>query len=321
MIDEISHEDYGSFLNNLPPEKISVFNQVSWIDLYGDSLKVYGCFEKGNRCIAVFFVVSEIQSRVSMLKTPPYIPHCGLIHNNSASNAAKKMSNEKKVLAEIADFLSSRKEKITFLAFPPEFIDMQPFLWKKFKVTPQYTYQMSLGTSEADIEKRMSPERRNDVKRAIKEGISAERILDMVQVEKLIEKTFGRKKKDYDASFIHKILFDFSNEENSAAFLSSKDGVPMAASFFIHNGDKAYYLLGGYDHEKGHAAAGALALSTGIKWCRENGIKTFDFEGSMLPEVERYFRGFGPDLTSYYLVHKASKALEIALKFKKPELF
>jgi hypothetical protein len=45
--------------------------------------------------------------------------------------------------------------------------------------------------------------------------------------------------------------------------------------------------------------------------------KTFDFEGSMLPEVEKYFRGFGANLIPYYRVSKAKLAVDLALRFIK----
>jgi hypothetical protein len=52
------------------------------------------------------------------------------------------------------------------------------------------------------------------------------------------------------------------------------------------------------------------------------GIKYFDFEGSMLPQIEIFFRGFGGQLVPYYnRINKAKLPLEILLKFYKRELF
>ena len=58
-----------------------------------------------------------------------------------------------------------------------------------------------------------------------------------------------------------------------------------------------------------------------IKFAKKLGIKYFDFEGSMVPQIERYFRGFGGKLTPYYRINKAKLPLEILLKFYRRELF
>ena len=58
-----------------------------------------------------------------------------------------------------------------------------------------------------------------------------------------------------------------------------------------------------------------------IRHAKELGLKTFDFEGSVIPAIERYFRGFGGKLTPYYRVNKAWLPLEMALKLVKRQLF
>ena len=47
----------------------------------------------------------------------------------------------------------------------------------------------------------------------------------------------------------------------------------------------------------------------------------FKKERQSLPQIERYFRGFGGQLTPYYRVNKASLPIEILLKFIKREIF
>ncbi|UTW60870.1 GNAT family N-acetyltransferase [bacterium SCSIO 12741] len=284
-------------------------------------LKVFGLFEKEDFPKAAFLAYPDKKGPVKMLKTPPYASTCHLVMNNPGQNRVKRLSKEKKWMKEIAAFLKEHSKSIVFLAFPPEYIDFQPFLWEGLKVTPQYTYRLDLSKEVAELEKGMSPERRNDLKRATKDGVEVEAVSDINQVEILIQKTFDRKGKSFDQSFVSKVLQEFANEGNSIAFIAKYKGCFCATSFIIFNSNIAYYIFGGYDSETTHSGAGALTLWEAIKACRERGIKTFDFEGSMLPEVERYFRGFGGEITPYYLVHGSSKAMETLLKFRNPELF
>jgi hypothetical protein len=51
-----------------------------------------------------------------------------------------------------------------------------------------------------------------------------------------------------------------------------------------------------------------------IKVAKSKGVKTFDFEGSMIPGVEKFFRGFGGELTTYFAIQKIPMAYRVAAK-------
>ncbi|HOK80319.1 MAG TPA: GNAT family N-acetyltransferase, partial [bacterium] len=102
---------------------------------------------------------------------------------------------------------------------------------------------------------------------------------------------------------------------------SFKGAKAISAMLCIHNNSYAHYLLGGYDESSKHRGAGVLSMWEGIIYAKSLGLKYFDFEGSMVPEIEKYFRGFGGVLTPYFRVNKAKLPLEIFLKFYKRELF
>jgi hypothetical protein len=58
-----------------------------------------------------------------------------------------------------------------------------------------------------------------------------------------------------------------------------------------------------------------------IKAAKGLGLQTFDFEGSSIPAIERFFRGFGGRLAHHFTVSRAWLPLEMALKFSKRNLF
>nr|WP_243426332.1 GNAT family N-acetyltransferase [Caldicoprobacter guelmensis] len=168
----------------------------------------------------------------------------------------------------------------------------------------------------------MSVERRNDINKAIKDNLAVRKIDDYNIVKSLVLKTFSRQKKDVDNKYyLDKILFSFANDNNSFAFATFKEEIPIASAFCVYDRTTAYYLLGGYDHEFKHHGAGALAVWEAIKCSKELGLKYFDFEGSMIPQIERYFRGFGGELTAYFRINRAWLPLEVILKCYRRELF
>jgi hypothetical protein len=133
--------------------------------------------------------------------------------------------------------------------------------------------------------------------------------------------TFARQGKRLDKNAVDEILFGYADEGNSYAFTAHCEGRAIAACFVVHDQRTAYYLMGGYDERAGHHAAGPAAMFAAIRHAREMGLETFDFEGSVIPPIERYFRGFGGRLTPYLTVNRAWLPIEMLLKLRKRTLF
>ena len=304
--------------NILSEKSNSVFLSSKWLSLYGKELKCYGIFNKGGALVGGFaFKLEKKLGILNLYRNLAYSPTIGLFFEIKSQNKAKILSENKKVLKTFVDFIEKLPYHIITLYLPANHIDMQPFYWKNFKTIPNYTYIISLKKTTEEIEKNFSTERRNDIKKANKDGIETRICKDYNVVKSLILKTFDRKQTAADKKMIDKILFNFADETNSFAFVSYRDNLPIATSFCIYDSNTSYYLMGGYDSKNKHAGAGALAVSSAIKHSKELGINNFDFEGSMLPEVESYFRGFGGELTPYYSINKAKMPLELLLKFVK----
>lgn len=58
-----------------------------------------------------------------------------------------------------------------------------------------------------------------------------------------------------------------------------------------------------------------------IQHTQQLGLERFDFEGSVIPAIERYIRGFGGKLTPYFKVNKAWLPIELAMKFVNRNIF
>jgi hypothetical protein len=298
----------------------TIFNEQKWLMLYGNLLEHFGIFDKDNKLIGAFYLYKSVKFGITYYITPPYTPHIGLIYKNKTSNKANALTYNKTIISEIADFINVLPCSFLTIAFPLTIIDLQPFIWKKFKVTPNYTYQLDLSLSESELFQNMSSDKRNSLKKADKDGLKTIQVNDYKIVKQLILKTFSRKKKSVDSEFINKILNTFATSQNSFAFVSYNNDKPICAAFCILDNHTCYYLLGGYDNDNKHQAAGVIVIWQCILHAKQKNLKIFDFEGSMLPEVEKYFRGFGGNLIPYYRVSKAKLVVELGLKLIKKEL-
>lgn len=315
-IEHIDEEEYSTFVHG----RATIFHHPVWLKQYGSFLHLYGIYSN-DKLAGVFYAYVQKKGPFTFYRTPPFTPHIGLFIPNQSSNPAKRLSETKRLTKEVADFFQTKSMSLVSCVLPTDCVDTQPFTWNQFKTSVHYTYQAELSASAEELENNMAPEQRNRYKKAIRDGIVCVQTSDYKEVEKMVMKTFNRKSKELDETRLKSILFNFANADNSYAFIAQKEGKTIAASFCLTDQNKAYYLLGGYDPEFSHSGAGIACVYNSILHAKKSGKSIFDFEGSMLPEVESYFRSFGPKLIPYYGFHKAWLPLEFALKFIKRGLF
>jgi hypothetical protein len=316
----ISFEEKTKY-NRLAKEIGNIFNTLDWLKIFENKIKIFGIYENEKNLIGGFCLYEKRIFCFKIYQNPPFTPCIGPILQIEAQSPVTVMDRWKEAMGLMAKTIDSLPYSVISISLNRDVVDTQPFIWKKFKVIPGYTYILNLEEPIEDIQKRMSKERRNDVNKAITDMLVTRQISDFKIVRSLVLLTFSRQKKTINKFYLDKILFRFANKNNSFAFVAFDKEKPIAVTFCVYDKNTAYYLLGGYDCENKHHGAGALSIWEAIKYAKNLGLKYFDFEGSMIPSIERYFRGFGGKLTPYYRINKARLPLEIILKFFKRELF
>jgi len=81
-----------------------------------------------------------------------------------------------------------------------------------------------------------------------------------------------------------------------------------AAVFVVWQKQSAWYIAGGGDPSLRHSGAHSLVLWEAIQQVAQF-TDIFDFEGSMMPGVERFFREFGGIQTPYFTIQKGKPNL------------
>lgn len=297
-----------------------VFFSHEWLRLF-ENVKVFGFFNNNYELTGGFPFFYQHKFGFKILRNPFFTPYIGpflCITSKKPSNWLKK---QKEFLFQFAEFADKINIPIKSFNLSPSIVDMQPLIWRDFKVIPFYTYLLSLEQDIDDIFDSMDSDKKNLIRKGLKDELKIQKVNDYSIVYDLICKTFQRKNEKFDKDLVYKILFTFATKKNSFAFICYNSGLPISASFCIYDRNKAYYLLGGYDPKIKHNAAGVLTLWEAIKFSKSLDLQYFDFEGSMLPEIERFFRGFGGKLTPYYSVNKAYFIIEVFLKIFKRERF
>lgn len=301
---------------------LGVFGSQKWLSVYGNSLTIIGIYKDEHQLIGGFYYLNTKKYKFSFVKLPPYTPHCGLFFVSDSKNKSSANSFSKEIMTEVCQHFLALKPALTVLAFPTGIMDLQPFIWEKYKVIPNYTYRINLEKPLEEIISNFDSKNRNVINKALKEGVVVTK--DELSKEEL--NTFFTNSLTSAGANIYKtelknIFTTFSDTSNSFSMEARRGNELLGVVFCIYDKNNCYYLLGGVKKESGVQGVNNLLVQKSIEEAKNLNCKIFDFEGSMLKGVEKFFRSFGPELFPYYTVNRAKLPIELMLKFKKRELF
>jgi lipid II:glycine glycyltransferase (peptidoglycan interpeptide bridge formation enzyme) len=301
---------------------LGIFGSEKWLSIYGNKLKLIGIYKDEHQLIGGFYYLNTKKFGLTFIKLPPYTPHCGLFFHSESKNTSSVNNFSKEIMNEVCTFFLNQKSELTILAFPSNIIDFQPFIWNKFKVIPNYTYRINLNQSLETIQSNFDSKNRNVINRAIKEGvIITENTLSKTELFNFFTETLHTTDANVYAQELKNIFHVFANDSNSFSVEATKNGVLLGSVFCVFDKKVCYYLLGGVNKKSGIQGVNNLLIQTSIQKSKELGCSIFDFEGSMIKGVEKFFRSFGGELVPYFTVNKAILPLEMGLKLRKRELF
>ncbi len=291
-----------------------VFDSPKWSDLFGDHVVQYGFFNGGGDLLGGFQLCRERRFGLRVLRNPPFTPSIGPFLESTASNPSVLSTQRRAAIELVRQTVESDSAAVVLLTLDRQWEDALPFIWNGFRVTTVYTYLLGLDRPVENLWAGLSKSRRNDIRKTESDGLEVVDATDLSVVRRLVKLTFQRQgARSYDRELCS-ILEDFSDARNSFAFIAEREGRPIASAFCVHDQRTAYYLLGGYDPDYRHHGAGAACVWNCIRRAHELGLKTFDFEGSSIPSIERFFRGFGGVLTPLRSVSRAWMPLSIAAR-------
>ena len=292
----------------------TLFHKSFWLKASGRSFVIYGYF-RGKELYAGIALSCRAKFGIRVAQQPELTPYSGVLFKERDAKYVSKLGAEKEASRKIAQRLKSDFHLVR-LYFSPGPVDLQPFIWEGFSPGIMYTYIIQLDKSLEDIWKAMEDNVRNHIRKARKDGITITKGDDFNQTINLVEKTFARQNtKVHDQPTVSSYNEVLAERSQCKSFLAKdKDGDYIAAAYIVWDNRRSYYLLGGYDSEKSHSGALALVLWEAIEFTKQElGLEEFDFEGSMVPQLERFFRGFGGQLTVRYIVTWANHFVKVPL--------
>ena len=296
----LAEPEYGmwdAFVGRSPQG--TLFHSTLWLEASNVPFKLFGCFREDE--LLGGFAASLTGSRAAGHPHPSLTPYLGLMLSKTGGKYVTSLSSNKWITAEFARLLKAEFNSLQFRC-PPEIVDLQPFIWEGYQTGLRYTYRLPVSDLDAVLNN-MDRGRRYALATAGRDGVVVEDGAPFDDVMRLSEKTFARQGLQAsfrDAAFrFHSALADAGQ---CRGFLArGRNGDPIAGIWIAWDEKRSYLLISGYDDGVASRNGAALAVWHAIKFtCEELALPEFDFEGSMIPGVEQFFRKFGATLTPTY---------------------
>ena len=285
---------------------IPIFSQPWWLDVVcRDSIWDVALVEKGDviwGALPYYYQKDWKGKRIAMPKlTQTMGPWIKYPKNQKYAN---RISHEKEIMTKLI------KQLPKFDSFTQNFhytvTNWLPFHWESFKQTTRYTYILEDTSQIETLWKQLRSNIRTDIKKAESQKVQVIKSNNIEEFYKINVLTFQRQKREtpYTLNFI-KTLDDACIKHDSREILLAKDSKnnTHAVAYLVWDNKEMYYLMGGGDPELRNSGATSLLMWEGIKLASEKGLK-FNFEGSMIEPVERFFRAFGATQTPYFQIYK-----------------
>lgn len=228
-----------------------------------------------------------------------------LINYPNNQKYVSKLGYENKVINSIIDQIENMNISYFNQNFNYMFTNWLPFYWRGYNQTTRYTYVIDDLNNLDRVYNNFHYKVRNQIKKAMK-YVNVKTDLDITSFFQINKKTFDRQKKDIPYSFDFIKELDEKCEKigrRKIFYAIDEEGNVHASIYIIWNCNSAYYIMGGEDAKYRNSEAMTLLIWKAIQFASKV-TRKFDFEGSMMENVESFFRGFGGIQKPYFKIWK-----------------
>ncbi|AGA88904.1 putative methicillin resistance protein [Thioflavicoccus mobilis 8321] len=294
---------------------IPLFSRAWWLDaLAGEDHWDVAVVESGGQIVASMpYVIRHRWGRLS-LSHPPLTQTLGPWLRETGAKQAPRLARQKELMQKLIQALGKYDH------FGANWHHSQtnwlPFYWAGFSQTTRYTYRLPDICDEEKLWSGFRENIRGDIRKAEgRFGLQVRTGLRLDTFLRLNVQTFERQGKDlpYSRDLVEKLDEACQRRNARQVFIAEDEqGRAHAGVYIVWDANSAYYLMGGGDPELRKSGATSLCMWEAIKFA-STVTKSFDFEGSMIEPVERFFRAFGAEQTPYFAVsHTPSKLIRAA---------
>lgn len=300
-------------------KSIPIFSRDWWLDsVAGEKNWDVALVEKGGCILATLPYVIKKRYGFIALTHPPLTQTLGPWLRESDAKYAKKLKQQRDLMERLLEQLPRFDHYAHSWHYRQT--NWLPFFWKGFEQTTLYTYILQDLSDEKALWHGLQENIRREIRKAgarfhlhVREDLQFTDFLDLNRM------VFERKgmKPLYSEKLLKNLDKVCAAKNARKIFIAEdKQGQRHAGVYLIWDENSAYYLMGGSDPVLRNSGATSLCMWEAIKFA-STVTRSFDFEGSMVESIERFFSAFGAVQTPYFAVKKTpSKLLKILLKLR-----
>lgn len=260
---------------------------------------------KGSHTKGVWAYPIDRKPGVMLIRNPQMTPYLGpkvfFPHDIKPTNAD---SYEHETVAELLKQIADAG--VWALALQPDMKQAGLFKNHRLQQTVQQTFLLDLTQPEATLLANMKESLRKNIRQAEVEMTITNAPEHLPQLYAFYKHMLTRKGKAPHISLAEmQRLLDACIARNAGALWVAKTGDTIHGIVWqVWDSQCSYALSLGQNPDSDNYKAMSLLLWHGIKEAKSRGQKTFDFEGSMDPGVERFYRSFGGRRSLYLILSK-----------------
>ncbi|MDR1102476.1 MAG: GNAT family N-acetyltransferase [Tannerella sp.] len=297
-------------------ESIPLFSQDWWLDaVCGEANWDVLLIEENGRALAAWPLY---QPRPRLVVMPPWTQTAGIWFAPFPDDMkyASVLERRQSLCRQLIDRLNPR---VFFQQFPYTFTDWLPFYWAGYRQTTRYTYLLHNLKDTERLWNALNQNLRRNIRKAreqyritVQKGIPVD---DFLRIQSMTYERQHKKNSLPDGVLRRLINLCRAREQGDLWGGYDEAGRLHAAAFVALQKRSAYYLAGGGDPSLRFSGAHSLVLWEAIRFAAGHS-ETFDFEGSMQPGIERFFREFGGVQTPYFSIRRGTPNLLDRIRMK-----
>lgn len=300
---------YRAFSRTEP--SLPIFSRDWWLDATaGEKAWDAAVVVRGNKVMAAMPYVIGRRYGMTVISQPALTQKHGPWIRPSDSRPATRLALEKEMMQALIDQLPPFDHFSQNWHY--ECTNWLPFSWNGFRQTTRYTYVVSNLGQEEKMWAALEDNTRNNCKKASKRHRL--RLRDDLPLEVFLalnRMTYERQRLPvpYGDGLVRRIV-EACQEHRCGRLLIAEDpdGRLHSGLYYVWDQFSAYGLMAGSDPVLRNSGANSLCHWEALK--HASGVtRRFDFAGSMMEPVERFFRGFGAVQLPYFNLTKTPSRL------------
>jgi lipid II:glycine glycyltransferase (peptidoglycan interpeptide bridge formation enzyme) len=293
-------------------QTFSIFQENWWLNAVSPKSWEVIEIEQDNKLVARLPYVVEKKFGFTKIGQPQLTQTLGPWIEQEFKTNSEKLSREhslyKQIIRELPKFDYFHQN------FHPEVSNWLPFYWEGFNQTTRYTYEISDLTNLNALYSSL-PKKQRWIIRKAEQTLNVITDADIESILDMATHTFERqgKKLPYERDLLHTIDQAVTQFGFRESILIVDDYGEIHSGGYVVGDERRSYLIVSGQNEKFRGSGAGELLHWKLICEAAKKSSVFDFEGSMLSGVERFYRQFSSSQVPYLSIEKKNIGAKIAL--------